>query len=660
MSKKKNQGKPVIGSGTSAGVNQKKIADTKNQQASYPKWIFLAAMGITFLFFTSAINNEFVNWDDDRNFYENPLVQNIDKDNFWKNSKEIFTTGVIGNYNPLPIWTFAIEKITVGFEKTHYWHLTNIIIHLICVFLVFRIVLLLGIGWRGALFASLLFGIHPMRVESVAWVTERKDVLFGVFYLGALLQYVKYKHDAIKLRWLWMTILFILSLFSKIQAVSFPLSMMAVDVYFDKKWELKTFLNKIPYFLLSLAFGLYGIHTLKAFGSLASVENNTNFNFLQRLFIGAYSFVIYLIKLVVPYQLCPMYPYPDYFPWYFYPAMLITPVILYILYISYRKGLKEVFFGLVFFIVNIVFLLQILGAGQGFLADRFTYIAYLGLFFIAGWYFDKRCADFPQKSGIYYSIAGIIILVFGLITFKQNKIWENSASLWTHVLKYYPNTTVPYGNRANYYRDNKEYHLALADYNKTIAMKDNQPQAYNSRARLFFDLARSNDTLLLALNDYNKAIQYDPKDGEFRINRGATYARLGDLDKAIEDFNEGLKLKPDHAVGYMNRSIMYQNKGRIDLALADIESYLKLIPYNGDLWYEKARALRLLNRPKEAINAYTEALKTNSNNKGMFYYERSKTYALLNMNNEAKADLQQAIGMNFDKIDPAFRQQLGL
>ncbi|MBK8669663.1 MAG: glycosyltransferase family 39 protein [Saprospiraceae bacterium] len=239
----------------------------------------LIAVLVTFLCFTTAINNKFVNWDDDRNFYENPLVQNISKENFWKNSKEIFQSQVIGNYNPLTIWTFAVEKRLFDFDKPMYWHLNNILLHLICVFLVFRIAVLLGIGWRGALFTALLFGIHPMRVESVAWVTERKDVLFGVFYLGALIQYIKYKKDAKNSRFVWMILLFVLSLFSKIQAVSLPLSMMAIDYLTDQKWEWKSILNKIPFFALSILFGVYGIFKLKEFGSLASVEDTTNFSF---------------------------------------------------------------------------------------------------------------------------------------------------------------------------------------------------------------------------------------------------------------------------------------------------------------------------------------------------------------------------------------------
>jgi len=637
-----------------------KSKPTIEEGKSLPWWPALIAIFITFLCFTSALNNKFVNWDDDRNFYENPLVQHINKENFWQNTKEIFSSGVIGNYNPLTIWTFAIEKVQFGFEKPFNWHLNNVLLHLICVFLAYRIALLMGIGWRGALFAALLFGIHPLRVESVAWVTERKDVLFGAFYLGALLQYVKYKRDGNQMRWIWMTALFTLSLFSKIQAVSLPLSMMAVDYFMDKKWELKSVFNKIPFLLMSLFFGILGVYMLRDFGSLATVSDTTDFNFFQRLFVGAFSFVIYLIKLIVPFRMSPLYPYPNYFPWYFYPSILIAPIVLYVLYQSYLKEKKALFFGLSFFIVNIIFLLQILGAGQGYLADRFTYIAYFGFFFVAGYYLDEWLSSRPEKSGLVYGIAGTYLAVFALITFQQNKIWENSATLWTHVLKYYKNTTLPYGNRANYYRDNKMYKEALDDYNATIKMKDAQPQAYNSRARLYFDLAKGRDTLLMALKDYNKAIEYDKTDGEFRVNRGATYARLGDIQNALADFTEGLKLKPDHAVGYMNRSIMYHNLGKIDLALKDIESYLNLVPYNGDLWYEKGRALRMLNRPQEAIVAYTEAMKHQSKNMGLFYYERSRTYFSVNKTNEAKADLQQAINLNFNGVDPAYRQQLGI
>lgn len=644
--------------------DQKSTILSSNKQDNQPRWPVFIVLGVTFICFLTAIHHKFVNWDDDRNFYENALITSITKDNFWANTKSIFTTGVIGNYNPLTIWTFAIEKIQFGLDDPASWHLNNVLLHLICVFLVYRLVILLGVGWRGAALTALLFGIHPMRVESVAWVTERKDVLFSAFYLAALIQYIKYKHDLKTIRWIWIVVFFILSLFSKIQAVSLPLSMLAIDYLIDKNWTLdqlkKRILQKVPLLILSFVFGIIGIYMLNHFGSLSTNDDLTNFNFIQRIFLGAFSFIVYLVKAIVPFRLSPLYPYPAHFPWYFYPSILIAPSIIYLLYKAYVREQKVLVFGIVFFIVNIIFLLQILGAGQGYLADRFTYMAYLGLFFIAGYYFDKWMTQDTFQPAILWSVSVITMLMYGYMTIGQNKIWENSETLWSHVLKYYTQTTLPYGNRANYYREQKMYPQALSDYTSSLKLKEHQPQVYNSRGRLYFEAAKGRDTLLLALNDYNKAIEYLPKDGEFRINRGATYARLGDIDNAIADFNEGLKLKPDHAVGYLNRSIMHHNNGRVDLALQDIESYLKLIPGNGDLWYEKGRALNMLKRPREALTAYTEALRHPLGNPGLVFYERSKTYYLLKRINEAKADLQKAIEYKFSGIEPSYKTLLGI
>jgi tetratricopeptide (TPR) repeat protein len=614
-----------------------------------------AALLITFACFYNTTENEFVNWDDDRNFYENELVSSINKDNFWTNSKKIFTTNVIGNYNPLTIWTFAVEKRMYGFDKPGKWHLTNVLLHLICVFFIFRICLLLGLRWQGSLFVALLFGIHPMRVESVAWVTERKDVLFGAFYLTALYFYTKGKLNGKKYHALIFT-LFVLSLFSKIQAVILPLSMIAVDYFLSGRLTWRSIIKKAPYFLLSLIFGLVGLVFLKEQGTL---ENAVNYPAWQRVFVGSFSYLIYLIKSIFPYKLSPLYPYSPEMPFYFFPTIVLYPTVAYGMYIMYKNNLKVWFFGFAFFTVNIIFLLQILGAGQGFLADRFTYIAYFGLFFIAGYYFDKFLHEKAELKYIFYGAAAFLFLTYGYMTIQQNTVWKNSESLWTHVLKYYQKATLPYGNRANYLRQQGKIQAALMDYSKAISLNPNGEQAFNSRARLYFDIAKTQDTLLLALQDYNRAIEINPKNGEFLINRGATYARLGNVDKAIENINEGLKYKPDHAVGYLNRSVMYNGQGKIQEALDDIISYLKLRPYNADLWYEKGRALRNLNRLQESIPAYTRAIQLNER-QPIFYYERGRTYLAMGKVNEAKRDIQMTLNLGYTAVDPKIKQQLGL
>lgn len=639
---------------------------TSQTSSSKSKWyIGLIAIAITFACFGNIGKLGFVNWDDDKNFSENPSVVNFNMDDFGAHTKEIFTSHVIGNYNPITIFSFAMDKVMFGLDNPGPWHWENLLFHLLCVLLVYKICLLLGLSWRGGLVVALLFGIHPMRVESVTWVTERKDVLFGFFFLWALYIYIRSKINPKKLDVLWITILMILSCLAKIQAVALPLTMLAVDYYMDNKLSIKNVLSKAHYFGLSLATGLTGIYFLRLQGSIDTPETYSG---IQRLFIGSFSFVVYLVKLIIPYKLSPLYPYPNTMPWYFYASMLILPLTLWGLWKAHSSGKKHLIFGFAVFIFNIIFLLQILGAGQGFLADRFSYIPYLGLFFILGYYFDQYTNDNHKLKSIIYGVTGIFIIVMGFMTFNQNKIWKDSGTMWTHVLKYNTDTDLPYGNRANFYRDNKQYDLALSDYGNAIRLKPNNPKALNSRAKLYFNKGGAENLKLSAI-DYQAAIdkmiatpqdpERDESLGEYYINLGAVYAMQGNQKVAIDQFNKGLELKPDHETGYLNRSVIYNQLGDFPNALKDIETYFKFNPYNADLWYESARLKRAMQRLPEAIKDYTEAIRLNGN-KGLFYYERSRTQSQLNQIDAAKQDLAKALSLGYDKINPEYRAQLGM
>jgi tetratricopeptide (TPR) repeat protein len=542
-----------------------------------------------------------------------------------------------------------------GLDKPEYWHINNLILHLICVYLVFRISLSLGLGKSGAIICTLLFAIHPMRVESVAWITERKDVLYGAFFLGAMYQYILSKKRQLKKgkHLIWMVFFFILSLFSKIQAVSFPLVMIAIDYFMDKEFKLKSIWIKWPYLLLSLVVGLLGIYFLRDQGSL---EANAVFPLWQRLFIGSYSFIIYLYKSIFPYPLIPLYPYPSEIPYYFYPTILIAPVYLWLVFLTWKKGLKHLTFGLVFFLINIVFLLQILGAGQGFLADRFTYIAYFGLFFIIAFYIEKLYYLPRYKKPAL--ITGIFVIgAYGIITFNQNLIWKNSETLWSHVLKYYTNSTLPYGNRANFLRDQGRFQEALRDYNKSLELKPDQATTLNSRAKLFFSASNNRDTILLALNDYNRALELDPDNAEMLINRGATLGRLGRMNEALESMNRGLEINPQQLSGYSNRSVLFSKLGRYADALKDIEAYLASKPYDSDFWYESGSLKGALGRAPEGVLDINKAISITPN-KGIYYYRKAELLLSINRIDEARLALQNAISRGYQNINPNLRARL--
>jgi protein O-mannosyl-transferase len=591
----------------------------------------LLLLVFSFIVFSPSLQNDFVNWDDDRNVYENPLVKDPDL-------KGIFTQNVIGNYNPLSILTFAIEHHFFGMDPK-VMHLNNILLHLLCIFFVFKIFRLLNLELAFALFGATLFAIHPLRVESVTWITERKDVLYGLFFCWALYLYIKNLDQYTKSRSFWIFILFIIGLFAKIQMVALPLSMIAVDYLKNRPLQIKLILEKWHYFLAAFIIGCLGIYMLSQQGSLDTNEGAQTG--ITRVFIGSYSLLTYIIKWLVPYMMSPLYPYPEKLTLWHYLSLPAALILLVCMYFTYKKNIKPLVFGFLFFFVNIVFLLQVLGAGQGYLADRFSYIAYIGLFFISAYYLQNLANKMNSKS-ILFSAAVIYLLFFSYQTYAQTKIWKNSGTLWTHVLKYYQNTSLPYNNRANFYRDRKQYDLALSDYNNAIKYRAGH-STYNSRAKLFFNKNEDAKAIL----DYDKAISLSPQ-AEYYVNRGAAKAKLGRMDEALADFNKGLEIDKNWRVGYLNRSIIYNQAGKYELSLKDIDTYLRFDPNNADLWYEGGRCHRILNNPAKAIEYYTKAIQLKPNY-GLFYLERGRTYEAMGQSNAATMDLQKArsLGENF-------------
>ncbi len=606
------------------GEKQKKFRLQRLEAADW-KYV-LGVLVLTLIAFLPSIGNDFVNWDDDYNLGNNTNTALLN----WDNIVKIFTEPVIGNYNPLPIFTFAIERHFFGLNPTVY-HVNNLILHLLCVFFVYRIFRGLNLTTLASGIGALLFGIHPMRVESVAWVTERKDVLFGIFFLSALWYYIQYLRTGMIRKYFYIAlVLFVIALFAKIQAVSLPLAMLAVDYYFKRPLKWNLILEKWLFFLASLAIGLVGIYFLKDQGS---INDTTTYSFIDRLFVGAFSLGVYLVKFVFPYVMSPLYPYPATLPWEVYLGPLAVLAVAGFMYYGYKKEWRPYVFGMLFFIVNVMFVLQVLGAGQGYLADRFTYIPYAGLMFMVVAGLDELMKK-NAASGKYmlYGVSGMM-LIYMVMTFQQNKIWKNSDTLWTHVMKHYTKTVLPFRNRANYLRDQGRLEEALADYNSAIALKPDGA-LYNSRAKLYFNQQKFPQ----AMEDYNRAISMDSTVGEYYINRGAVFALSNQMEAALNDFNKGIQLDPKHANGYKNRSLIFQSFQLWDKSLEDVTTYLTMHPEDADLWYESGRLKNILNRPNEALPDLDRAIQLN-NKQGLYFYEKLKSFLIQGQ----KASAQQLV-----------------
>ncbi|MBK8721894.1 MAG: tetratricopeptide repeat protein [Saprospiraceae bacterium] len=611
----------------------------QNGEKSGNNWGIWVVLAITFVIFYTCVNNQFVNWDDEDNFIKNPFLKSFD----FESIKNIFTQTILGNYNPLPIFTFAIERALAGSLNPKLMHFDNILLHLICTFFAYKILIELKLSKTASLIGALLFGIHPMRVESVAWVTERKDVLFGAFFLPAVWLYIKDTLAEKRTRSVLIFILFILALFSKIQAVSLPLTFLAIDYYFGRPLKFNLITEKLHYFLASLLIGSIGIYFLGQNNSLS--ETQTNFNILDRLFIGNYSYFNYILKFIFPYQMSPLYPYPGSLSIEFYLSAILLIPFGYLCYKWYKNDNKALLFGVLFFTFNVMFLLQILGAGQGFLADRFTYIPYLGLFFLIGYLYDWVAKNHASKLSILNIGLGIYLVVFAFMSNVQCKVWENGETLWTHVLKYYQNATTPWQNLGQYYRENKMYDKALPNINKALSLKPST-SLYNSRGKIYFDSNKRD----LAIQDYDAGINLGDKNpktlGEVYVNRGAALASIGQLDKAILDFNKGLELDPTQLNGYSNRGLYHFQTRQYEKAISDQTNYLKMNPLNYEMYYERAISKAALGKYQEAIQDFDIAL-ANVKNKPFFYYERGRSHQALGNSAAAQRDFDTAKSLGF-------------
>jgi protein O-mannosyl-transferase len=635
-------------------------------QTSGLKWI-LAVLAITFALYVPSLSNQYVNWDDDPNITENKNLETLHSGTI-SNIFDIEKGAVIGNYNPLPIATFALEKKLFGKLNPRVTHWGNLLLHLACVALAYVLLRRMGIGLIGSAFGALLFGIHPMRVESVAWATERKDVLFGLFFFAALIFYTTWiKSETGRTKYyMLMLLMAVLSCFSKVQAVTLPLAMLCLDYWYRRPISLKLIWEKVPFWLISLTFGLINVYTLAQNKSLDDV---TLFNPFQRLSIGMYSFMTYLYKLVLPLPMRPMYPYPKILPWYIYASSIAVVAFAYLVFKAYKKDQRQLVFAVLFFFFNVVFVLQIVGAGQGYLADRFTYIPYFGFFALVAWYIDDQIKQNEVPAAL--KIGGAVFLIMSaFMTVKQIGIWKNGETLWTHVMEAEGRTiALPYGNRAQYFRENGAYEKALADYTEAISISPEKPDYYNSRGKTYFDMAmsgkykaKSAEYTQNALNDYTKGLSIaknEPKNrAELYINRGAANGASNRFDLALSDFGEAEKLDSTNDNLYLNRSLAHFSSQQYEAAINDHNKIIAIDPYNANIYYERGLCLRIINKPQEAIASLSKAIDM-SPGLGLAYLERARAYAMINNIPLGKADGQKALQLKVE-MDQTTRQALGL
>ncbi len=507
-------------------------------------WMLAGILGLTFLAYTPAIQNGFV-WDDTPYLLANSIVQNF-------NLKDIFSEYVLGNYHPVTIFVLAAEHQLFGLNPKGY-HVVAILLHLLNTVLVYFTFKKLTSKTIVALVVTLLFGIHPLHVESVAWIAQLKDLLYTFFFLLSYFYYLKYLDDKYK-QFLWISLgLFLLSVLSKAMAVCLPVLLVLTDFYKNRKWNnISVLMEKAPYFIISLLFGILAIFAQEASDAIAS---NESYTFFHRMLFASYGFINYIVKLILPYGLSPFYPYPIlengsvpvHFYIYFVSALAMVAVIFYSL-----KNTKVTFFGFGFFIITIFLVLQLLPVGDAIMADRYSYVPSLGIFFILATMFNFLW----EKTKYKMAGLGVLILFSGFYSFKtmqQCKVWENELTVWNTVIDQYKTASVAYNNRGMASRGIAGPEEILKDFNKSIALNPNNFHAYNNRGNLLTSIKKMDE----AIASFNQAIELNPDFHEAYNNRGVVFSQQNQHEKALVDFQKSVEIAPNYTEGIVNIGISY-------------------------------------------------------------------------------------------------------
>ncbi|MCX5694284.1 MAG: tetratricopeptide repeat protein [Candidatus Omnitrophica bacterium] len=616
---------------------------------------------------------------------ENKAIRSITLTNL----KNISTSFFITHYQPVTIFSYLLEYHFFKLNPFNY-HLTNLILHLLNCLLVFWLFYLISGRASVAWITAILFGIHPMQVESVAWISERKNLLYAFFFLGALISYLYYlrKDKAVKYYFLCLG-LFILALSSKSMAMTLPLVLFLLDYFYSRKINPAAFIEKIPYFLLSILFGLLA--------SLGSFPTQTfyvksSFSFFTKLLGASGDVIFYLNKLLLPVKLSVLYPYIEIKnnPFYLYSFVLM--IILVVAIIISIRYTKKVILGSGIFLLIVFPVIRFLPLDYVLTADRYIYLAVIGIFYLLAlgylWlYTGKTKHAYLLKTFLVIAMAGVIISL-GSATWKRCHTWKDSLSLWNDILEKYPDTAVAFSHRGEVLLRQGKYHQALFDFMQAVNVQPGSPDdpIFNHRylnlglawqalgknqeaaavferlikeAETYFNSADSNGftnsknkvaaanwmavktgayfkfaNMKDLLNDRNKVVaaHWMTLEVGSYFNLASIKDALGDKDGALELYARAIELAPRFLYAHDSLGTLYLSLNRKEFF---------------DAYYYCGNLALATQRDKDAVLFYKKALELNPGSKESCV-GLANAYLITNRSEEAILLLKKAL-----ELDPA-------
>lgn len=570
--------------------------------------ILLAAVICTYL---NVFNAGFISWDDADYVANNPDIHSFAHIGKW------FSSFYIGNYHPLTMVSYAIDFLIGGTAPAQY-HITNIVLHSASALMLYAFVNnIQGNRWV-AFFVAMLFAIHPVQTESVSWVAERKNVLSGFFFITAMWLYAKYLGEEKMTTLLLVVLAGVAAMLSKATAVALLVSLLAIDIWLHRPLnQKKVWIEKLPLLLIALVVGIVAI---KAQAAGEFLNQHPEHGFVQTIGFAGYAYVQYIIQLLVPVKLSVLYPYPELgaLQWIY---TLIAIGIAALAVLAYRKQWFVLCGGIVFYTVNIALVLQFVQFGDVLRADRYMYIACIGVWIpVVQYAFDWLGLKVKEITPLI--VMSIVAALFAVLTYQRNDIWQSEKQFWQAITETFPNSAVAQSSLGGVYMKEGDYisaeqyidkavvldannykawynkgvlhlrkgelSLAAQALDKCIALKE-YPKALFSRALLHQQAGHP----LQAMQDVEKVLAEEPHNARAHFIMGNCLEQNGNFETAIASYNKAIEYGDGDPLFYIRRGVAYMNMHDNQAAIHDFSLVIEKNANNGEAWYWRGMAKQL-------------------------------------------------------------------
>jgi protein O-mannosyl-transferase len=494
-----------------------------------------------------------------------------------------------------------------------------------------------------AFVVCLFFAVHPMHVESAAWISGRKDLLYTAFYLLSLLVYLRYLDSGRqKKHYRFALALFVLSLLSKSAAVTLPVLLLLVDYYRGRPLRAGLLLEKIPFFLLAILFGVLAILSQHNPDPVLAPA----FGVWNSIVLGFYAASFYMVKFFVPVGLSALHAFPQaegaWLPWVYYVAVVFFGLIALMVFRRHQLR-KETAFGFLFFLAAIGVTLYV-PSGSAVAAERYTYLPYIGLAYMLGQWVTALRERRSSRAAITILALAILLpaLAFSALSWMRIPVWKDTETLFSDVVRKYPDEYKAYWVRGNFRKQDGNMQGALKDFNQVIRLQSNFPDVFHNRGLIYEGAGE----LRAAFDDYNRAIGIDPDFAYPYCSRGNIYAYIGDTLAAMRDYTKAIELNPRFALAYSNRGYISALLGDLDSAMRDLNEAVKLNPLNPDMYFRRAYIFSLLPNHQAALDDYSRCIGLDPEDAEAYWH---RGYARMHLGDSTGAteDWRQAMALGY-------------